>query len=430
MPGKPIVVAVHGNLSTRAAFPLTTLASKYLLLPADMPVSKLGTIHGIDSEVPVLFVRSDDPAGNGALTHRYHLADSTRAFGGLVRALGHDRFIVCVDVVEQAGGGFLQETFVEAVRLVREHFRKVKLDDAVVARAIFIPVSSTQQDNVQTKSGRMSWWEGVDVGGVRIETLVQAIETIYEGAIDTSGPTLIGLKTVYEIRRYGSSPEPVLSGRVLRGTISVGDRLSWRIPLGRFAASSSKMFATVTGLKVLTASIASEGPRGIQLAENYVPAKRAVAGDSVGITAVVVNELGKTDREYTSTARDAWGEFLALADNSLVEPSRVTALVYCLQDLDSFDPNCTKIKTGYDDIFHSSTNKLKPIIDRMKWKMGGETGYQTVDYPTSFGQGDTVELECVLEEPRLVPADVSCRAGLRIASRLDRIIAGRILRLS
>lgn len=300
----------------------------------------------------------------------------TRQHARLINLLGVKQVIVGINKMDSDVAKYSQERYNEVVNEMKLTLQRVGFKKEQIEKEIpFLPISGFQGDNLLKKSEKMPWWNGVDIKGKNITTLLDALNEFAQPPTrNETGLLRIPVSGVHNIKGVGD----VITGRVEQGVLKPNDEIKF-VPTD-------------------TASNACAG-KCFSIEMHHKKYDRAGPGDNVGIN---VKGLQKGNMPQN-------GDVIVLKkDTTLGKAKSFTAVCQMLEH-----PN--GIKVGYTPIGFVRTGRSAIRLKAINWKMGKDTGGQKVENPTEIKTGDAAEVVFEPAQPFVVDKFSNCEGLGRLA---------------
>jgi len=305
----------------------------------------------------------------------------TRAHARIINLLGVKQVIVLINKMDEKTVGYSKARYDECANEMRDMLVKVGFKKEQVQNNIpIIPVSAWSGDNVVTKSGNMSWWEGQEVTGltgnkVRINTLVDALNNfVVNPPRNFDAPLRVPISGVYNIKGAGT----ILTGRIEQGTVKPGDEVVFLPTNTASSACAGKVFS----IEMHHKAVESAGP-----------------GDNIGMS---IKGLDKQNMPQN-------GDIMILkSDTTLRKAKSFTAQVQIVD-------HPGELKKGYCPVACVRTAKCAVRMSDIKWKVGKETGMKKLENPVSLKALEMAEVVFEPQQPFVVEPFTKCEGLGRLA---------------
>jgi len=254
----------------------------------------------------------------------------TREHAFLLRTLGVDQIIVCINKMDDATVNWSEARYKECRAQLEKLLRSVGYD---INKIDFIPTSGWLGDNLVKRSQNMPWYKG--------PTLYEALDKLVEPPKPVNKPLRIPIQDVYSITGVGTVPV----GRIETGKLKVGDTV-------------------VIAPSMITAEVRS-------IETHHTPLQEAIAGDNIGFN------LRGVDKK--SIRR---GDVVGHPSN----PPTV-AKEFIAQIIVIYHP--TAIAAGYTPVLHAHTAQVAACLVELIAKIDPRSGQVIEEKPKSLKTGDS-----------------------------------------
>jgi len=307
----------------------------------------------------------------------------TRQHARLINLLGVKQVCVGVNKMDCDLAGYKKERYEEIRDEMRNMLAKVGFKkDAIQKNIPVLPLSGWMGDNLNKKSEKMVWWNGVDVETcvgkaekVHIDTLYDALDKFVKPpARDDTKPMRMPVSGVYKIKGVGD----VITGRVEQGIVKPNDTV--------------KFPPTHTGVLDCTGKVFT-----VEMHHKNVP--QAGCGDNVGLN---VKGLKKENMPKVG---------------DIMIPTAETGLTGCvdftaqLQILD----HPGQLKVGYTPIAFVRTGRSACRMSKIDWKIGKETGGKKAADPAYLKANEVAQAVFTPAQPFVVDSFKKCEGLGRVA---------------
>lgn len=248
----------------------------------------------------------------------------------LLRTLGVNQLIVCINKMDDQTVKYSQERFNEVKQDVENLLKLVGYDPKKIN---IIPISGWTGENLVKRSQNMPWYTG--------PTLLEALDMLVEPPKPVDKPLRMPVQDVYSITGVGTVPV----GRIETGKLKVGDTVII-MPEG------------------LTAEVKS-------IETHHTPLQEAIAGDNIGVN---LRGVSKTDFRR--------GSVIGHPTN----PPTI-AKEFLAQIIVVYHP--TAIAAGYTPVLHAHTAQVAATITEIVAKIDPRTGQPTEEKPKTIKTGDS-----------------------------------------
>jgi elongation factor 1-alpha len=248
----------------------------------------------------------------------------------LLRTLGVNQIVVCINKMDDQTVKYSQERFNEVKQDVENLLKLVGYDPKKIN---IIPISGWTGENLVKRSENMPWYKG--------PTLLEALDMFVEPPKPVDKPLRMPVQDVYSITGVGTVPV----GRIETGRLRVGDTVVI-MPEG------------------LTAEVKS-------IETHHTPLQEAIAGDNIGVN---LRGVSKTDFRR--------GSVIGHPTN----PPTI-AKEFLAQIIVVYHP--TAIAPGYTPVLHAHTAQVAATITELVAKIDPRTGQPTEEKPKTIKTGDS-----------------------------------------
>jgi elongation factor 1-alpha len=292
----------------------------------------------------------------------------TEEHARLTKIFGINQIIVAINKMDAVN--YDQKRFEELKNEVTNMLKSIGWKPEEI-KAI-IPISAYNGDNITKKSDKMPWYNG--------PTLLEALDLFEEPPKLVDMPLRLPIESVYSIKGIGT----VVAGRILTGTMKVGDKV-----------------------RIEPAGIDGE-VKSIEM--HHKPMQEAVAGDNVGVNVKGVNK-GDVER----------GDVIGPANNPPTVAKKFTAAVFIMD-------HPSVIGVGYQPVFHIATAQVACKFVKLIRRTNQVKGISE-ENPQFLEKGDLAEVELEPMKPVVVEANIPRLGQFAIRDMNRTIGAGKVLKV-
>jgi elongation factor 1-alpha len=253
----------------------------------------------------------------------------TREHAFLLKTLGVDQVIVCINKMDDETVKWSKERYEECRKQLEDLLKRVGYD---VRKVPFVPTSGLRGDNLVRRSQNMPWYNG--------PTLYEALDQLQVPPKPVDKPLRMPIQDVYTITGVGTVPV----GRIETGRMKVGDTVIINPP-------------------GLTAEVRS-------IETHHTPIEVAEAGDNIG-----VNLKGVSKQDLRR------GDVIGSPSAPPTIAKEFTAQIFVI-----YHP--TAIAAGYTPVLHAHTAQVATQIVEILAKVDPRTGAVVEEKPRTIKTGD------------------------------------------
>jgi len=306
----------------------------------------------------------------------------TRQHARLINLLGVKQLLCGVNKMDtEVAGPYSQTRYDEVGGEMKNMLVKVGWKKDFVANNVpVLPISGWMGDNLNKKSVKMTWWEGVDakdVGDkmVHIHTLYDALDGFCSppGRNDAAAMRL-PVSGIYKIKGVGD----VLAGRVEQGVVKPNEEVVFM---------PTHTAANICQGKVFTIEM------------HHTRHEEAKPGDNVGLN---IKGLDKMNMPRVGDV------MIYKKDKSLDQTGQFNAQIQTL-DIPG------EIKLGYSPIGFVRCGRSACKATKFVFKVGKETGGKKMEAPHSLKSNEMAEVVFQPQQPLVVDSFKNCEGLSRIA---------------
>ena len=306
----------------------------------------------------------------------------TRQHARLINLLGVKQLLCGVNKMDtEVAGPYSQTRYDEVGGEMKNMLVKVGWKKDFVANNVpVLPISGWMGDNLNKKSVKMTWWEGVDAKDVG-DKMVH-IHTLYDPLVGFCSPPgrndaaamRLPVSGIYKIKGVGD----VLAGRVEQGVVKPNEEVVFM---------PTHTAANLCQGKVFTIEM------------HHTRHEEAKPGDNVGLN---IKGLDKMNMPRVGDV------MIYKKDKSLDQTGQFNAQIQTL-DIPG------EIKLGYSPIGFVRCGRSACKATKFVFKVGKETGGKKMEAPHSLKSNEMAEVVFQPQQPLVVDSFKNCEGLSRIA---------------